>query len=123
MARAELPARAEGRERPAAELARVLAAPGRLPVVVAGPDAPALAALALGTPLLMVELADLRDGDLLAHAPLVAALEGRALCLDRPEGVEPPDRRAVERGLAAWPGRPLVLASSARAAGTLDEAT
>ena len=121
--RAETPVRGEGRERPAAELARVLAAPGRLPVVVAGPDAPALAALALGRPLLMVELADLRDAELLAHATLVAALEGRALCLDRPEGVEPPDWRAVERGLADWPGRPLVLAASARAAAALDEAT
>ncbi len=121
--RAESPVRAEGRERPAAELARVLAAPGRLPVVVAGPDAAALAALALGRPLLMVELADLRDAELLAHATLVAALEGRALCLDRPEGVEPPDWRAVERGLADWPGRPLVLAASARAAAALDEAT
>src|SRR3954469_7400818 len=76
------PSGSPGREAATAEIAALLAAPTRLPLVVAGPDAPALVAHAAGRPLLLCDVRDLSKPDVMADAALCCALEGRLFCAD-----------------------------------------
>ncbi len=110
--RAELPEHDPGRAATIAELRALLARESRLPVVVAGPDATGLLATALGRPLLIVDVADSVDSDLMRDAEITATLEGRSVCFDGFEELEPEKRRRVQWALAARAERPLVCVQS-----------
>jgi AAA+ superfamily predicted ATPase len=90
---------ASGRQDAIAEVARLLAAPTRLPLVVCGPDAGAIVATAAQIPLLLVDVHDLERPEVMADATLAAALEGRLLCLDGLEDLKPADRTRLLRAI------------------------
>jgi hypothetical protein len=108
---------------PVEQLKGLLAADSRLPVLVAGPDAPLLLAGALGRGLLLLDIGALASPELLADARLAARLEGRRLCFDQLEKVSPTDRVRIGRVLAVQRERPLLCAASRDAALNLDEET
>jgi ATPase family associated with various cellular activities (AAA)/Winged helix domain, variant len=102
-----------GRAETIAELRSLLARESRMPLVVAGPDADALLAAALGRPLLVMDAMDAVEPDALHDATITAALEGRVVCFEGLEGLEPEKRRRVQRALAARDARPLICAATA----------
>jgi hypothetical protein len=108
---------------PVEQLHGLLAAESRLPVLVAGPDAPLLLAGALGRGLLLLDIGALASPELLADARLAARLEGRRLCFDHLEKVIPADRTRIARVLAVQRERPLLCAATRDAALHLDEET
>jgi hypothetical protein len=112
-----------GRAESVAELRRLLAGDGRLPVVIAGPDAATLVAVALERPLVLVDVADAADVALHREAALAAALEGAEIAYDGLEGLEPGDRPRALRALLARDERPLICAAARTAAAVLGERT
>jgi hypothetical protein len=112
-----------GRPATIAELRELVAAESRLPIVIAGSDAPALLATALDQPLVLVDIADVSDADLMREATLSSALEDSELCFDSLDEVEPEKRRRVQRALAVRPGRTLVCAATREAVVALGEQT
>src|SRR6478735_3167552 len=60
-------------------LRALLSRPSHLPVVIAGPDADSLLAMAVGRPLLAIHVKDLDQRDVMAEAALIEALEDRPL--------------------------------------------
>jgi hypothetical protein len=110
-----------GRPRVVAELRALMEVESRLPILVTGPDAPSLVAVAMGRPLVLVDVADIGDADLMRDAALFAALEGRAVCFDGLEALEPGERRRAARALAARPARPVLCGGSAEVAVALEE--
>ena len=121
--REPLPRSDPGRPGVVSELRALVACDTRLPLLVIGPDAPALLAAAIGEPLLIVDAADVSDADLMREARLAAALEGRRRCFDGIEALEPGARRSALRILAAQDDRALVLGLSADAAVALGDRT
>ncbi len=121
--REPVPAADPGRGEVLTELRALAACDTHLPLLVVGPDAASLLAAALGAPLLLVDAQDAGDADLMRDARLAAALEGRRLCLDGLEGLEPGSRRAAVRALAAMPGRALVCGAGGEAAVALGDRT
>ena len=73
-----MPPESPGRDEAVAEIAGFLAAPTKLPLVVAGPDAAALVARASGRPLLLTDVRDLSKPEVMADAALAA--RSRAGC-------------------------------------------
>jgi ATPase family associated with various cellular activities (AAA)/Winged helix domain, variant len=112
-----------GREELVSELRGLLLAETRLPLVVAGADAAALIAAALGRPALLASVADVLDGELMREATLAAALEGSRLCFEGLTELEPGDRRRVLRALAALEKRPVLCAASREATVALGDET
>ena len=112
-----------GRAPTVGRLAALLAASPPLPVIVAGPDAAALVAAARAQPLLLADVRDLGDGDLMAEANLVCALEGRCLCFDGLELIEPADRARLLRALDQRPGVVMITPSRAAALALGDRTT
>jgi hypothetical protein len=110
-----------GRAEPVDEIARVLRAESRLPVVVAGPDAATLVAEALAAPVLVASASDATRPEVMADAVLVCALEGRRLCLDGLEDVEPSARAALRAALNRLAEPPVFVAADHRAALALGE--
>ncbi|HEV2813106.1 MAG TPA: ATP-binding protein, partial [Solirubrobacteraceae bacterium] len=108
-----------GRAAFVARVSAAIAARGRVPLVVAGPDVLQVVAHAAGADLVAVAAAELHDPATMRHAALRAGLAGARLAVDRLEElVEPSDRERFARAAAAWPTRLLVLAdkpASARA--------
>jgi ATPase family protein associated with various cellular activities (AAA)/winged helix domain-containing protein len=94
------------------ELASTITAGGELTLAVAGPDAPAALARALGRPLLLASAAGLEDPERLRSLRLAAALAQRALVFDGLEHVAPEQREAVWRALREGPERALVCVES-----------
>ncbi len=92
-------------------------------MLVAGPDAPALLAVALGQPLLLVDVNDAMDSELMREAGVTALLEGRRICFDGLDELEPDRHLRVQRVLGARGERTLVCASTAQAVVALGEAT
>ncbi len=87
-----------GRDDAVAEVARSLQSDTHLPLVVCGPDAPAIVATAAGGPLVLIDVRDLERIDALADATLAAALEHALLCFDGLEDLKPGERaRLLER--------------------------
>jgi hypothetical protein len=121
--REPMPAGSPGREAATAEIAALLASPTRLPLVVAGPDAAALVAHAAGRPLLLCDVRDLSKPEVMADAALCCALEGRLLCADGLERLEPAERTALLRALDEHPDRLVLLAPTRAGALTLGERT
>jgi ATPase family protein associated with various cellular activities (AAA)/winged helix domain-containing protein len=121
--RREMPAHDPGRAGIVAELRGLLAIRTALPLIVTGPDAAELLAVASGRPLMLVDVADLGDADLVRDAALLSALEGRAICLDGLEALDPGERRKAVRAMAARPERAVICAPNADAAVALGERT
>jgi ATPase family associated with various cellular activities (AAA) len=94
------------------ELRGALAGAGELSVAVAGPDAPAVLAFALGRPLLLASAAVLEDAGALAGVRLSAALSQRVLAFHALEHLEPARRDAALRVLEQERGRALVCLES-----------
>jgi hypothetical protein len=112
-----------GRPEAVRDLRALLACDTPLPLLVIGPDAPALLAAALGAPLLIVDAADIGDAELMRDARLAAALEGSRRCFDGLEALDPGARRAAVRALAAVDERALMCAASHDAAVALGDQT
>jgi len=94
------------------ELRGALAAGGELTLALAGPDAPAALAFALGRELLLASAAGLVDAAVLAGARLAAILFGRVLALCGLERLQPAQRDAA-LALLAESERTLVCIESA----------
>ena len=112
-----------GRNESVAEVRAQLGATSRLPLVVAGPDAPLLIAAALGAPLVIANVAEADEADLMREAALLAALTGSRLCFEGLEELEPGGRSRVLRALAAREERVVVCALERDAAVALGEET
>jgi ATPase family associated with various cellular activities (AAA) len=119
----ELPAHAPGRDEAVATVAALLSRPSHLPVVLAGPDADALLATALGRPLIAVHVRDLGDRDVLAEATLASVLEQRPLIFEGLEDVEPGERARLLRAIEQRPERTVLAAPTRSAALALGERT
>ena len=112
-----------GRAEAVGRLAALLARNPPLPVIVAGPDAGALVASALRQPLLLASVRDLPDAAVMAEANLVCALEGRHLCFDGLELVEPADRPRLLRALESRAGGVVMITPTRAAALALGDRT
>jgi hypothetical protein len=94
------------------ELRGALAVGGELTLALAGPDAPAALAFALGRELLLASAAGLVDATALAGARLAAVLFGRVLALCGLERLEPAQRDAALALLDGESERTLVCLES-----------
>ena len=93
-----------------------------LPLLVAGPDAPALLSAALGAPLLLADARFVDDSALRRHAALLCALEGHRLAWEGLDDLDPEQARRVARVLAGSREQELLCAQSTDASATLGEA-
>ena len=112
-----------GRPATVAELRALLAIESRLPVVVAGPDAAALLAVALERPIVVLDVARVVEPDALLDAELAAALAGAELCFDGLDRLDPGERVRVQSALAARSGRCIVCAAARETAVALGDTT
>jgi ATPase family associated with various cellular activities (AAA) len=112
-----------GRPATLEQLRPLLRADIRLPLLLAGPDAGALLATALGRPLLLVDVADATDADLMREAGVTALLEGREIVFDGLDDLEPEKHLRVQRALGARGERILVCARDADAVVALGDET
>jgi hypothetical protein len=119
----EIPPYDAGRHQSLTELRGLLDAESRLPVVVAGPDADSLLAVALGRPLVVLDVARTVDAELLLDAELAAALAGGQLCFDGLERLDPGERVRVQLALRARGSRSLVCADTRETAVALGDVT
>ena len=117
----DVPAHDVGRPQTVDRLRAVLREPGRLPVLVAGPDAAPLLATALGRGLLLADLRDLGDTSLGARARLLCALEQRELAFDGLDDLAPDERRRMRTALESRDERVLVCAASPQARAALGD--
>jgi hypothetical protein len=102
----------DGREDAVDRVAQLLAADSRLPLVVCGPDAPAVVAAAARAPLVLVDVRDLERPQVMADATLACALAGGTLCIDGLEGAQPPDRARLLHAIDERHERTIVLGRS-----------
>jgi AAA+ superfamily predicted ATPase len=114
---------AAGREQAVEQVAQNLAARTRLPLVVCGPDAPAVVAAAAGRPLVLVDAHELERHEALADATLACALEGALLCLDGLDDLKPPERARLLRLVDDRPERSVLIGRSRTEALVLSERT
>jgi hypothetical protein len=121
--RVRLPDFDPGRTEVVASLRGLLAIESALPLVVAGPDAPALLAAALERPVVLADVADVLDTEVMREAALAGALEHARLAFDGIAELEPAERRRVLRALAALDERPLLCVPSREAAVALGDET
>jgi hypothetical protein len=121
--RVPLPARAGGREDAVAEVSGALQADTNLPIVVCGPDAPAIVAGAAGRPLVLLDVRELERPGALADASLACALEHALLCFDRLEDLRPDDRGRLIEHIDARPERSVLLGRSRSDAQALSDRT
>jgi hypothetical protein len=119
----DLPRHDPGRDEAVQALAGMLRHPSTLPVVLAGPDAEALAAKAYGRPLVVAHVRDLDSADVMAEAALISALEDRPLVFDGMEDLEPGDRARMLRAIARRGERVVVCAPHRNAALALGDRT
>jgi hypothetical protein len=114
-----VPALSPASESAIAELASTIAAGGQLTLAVAGPDAAATVARALGRPLLLASAAGVEDPERLRDLRLAAALAQRVLVFGGLEQLAPEQREAAWRALREEPERALVCIESSAGAGAL----
>jgi winged helix domain-containing protein/ATPase family protein associated with various cellular activities (AAA) len=117
------PAYDPGRSATVEELRGALAVDSTLAVVVAGPDADAILAMALGRPLAVLDAAQVPDATAVLDAELAAALTDGQLCFDGLERLDPGERTRVQLALAARDERSLFCTASREAAVALGDAT
>jgi len=112
-----------GREDVVERVAGLLAAVARPPLVVCGPDAPAIVAAAAGAPLVLVDARDLEAPEAFADAALAAALEGALPCVDGLDDLAPPERTRLVRVLDERGPAAVLLARSRAGAVAVGERT
>lgn len=105
-----------GREASVGEIAVMLRSHTRLPLVVCGSDAAALVAEALGSGVLLVPVTDAARPEVMTDAALACALEGRRLCFDGLDELEPAQRGRLHEVLDRLPEPPVFVAPSRRSA-------
>lgn len=121
--RQSLPEYDPGRAEAVATLRAYLGGATSLPLLAVGPDAPALLAVALGRPVVLVDAVEAVDGELMRDATLACALEDARLVFDGLESLDPGERRRVARVLAVRSERTLVCARTPDAAVALGDRT
>jgi hypothetical protein len=121
--RVPLESRILGREHVVEEVARSLRAQTRLPLVVCGPDAPALVATAAESPLVLLDVRDLERPEALADATLACALEGALLCFDGLPDLKPVERARMLEQIDSRPQRSILLGLSRNEAQALSDRT
>jgi ATPase family associated with various cellular activities (AAA) len=117
------PAHDLGRPGTVAELRSLLADQSALPVVVCGPDAVELVAVAAQCPVLVVDVNDAGERELMAEARLRAALEGALVCYAGLDDAAPADVRRRLRQLRGGDGRLIVCAATRADVAALGDGT
>jgi ATPase family protein associated with various cellular activities (AAA)/winged helix domain-containing protein len=118
-----MPAHDPGREAAVRTMRAMLAHETTLPVVLAGPDAESLLAIAQGRPLVVVHVRDVAEREVMADAMLVEALEGRRLVFEGLEDLDPGERARMVRALEPRAGRSVFAAPNRGAALALGDRT
>ena len=119
--RRDLPAHPVGRPATLARIRAALAVPGSAPVLVGGPDAADMLAVAAGRGLVLLDARAAGEREQVSRASLLAALEDRALVLDRCELLEPDERATLKAMTASSPDRVVLCAGTTDAATRLGE--
>ena len=115
---------AAGRVDVVAEVALLLGAETRLPLVVCGPDAAAVVAdRRRRRPCVLLGVRELDRPDALADARLAAALERSLLCLDGLDDLTPVERSRLLRSIDESPERMILVGGSRREALALSDRT
>ena len=109
----DVPRHPVGRAAALDRIRAALRAGGAEPVLVGGPDAADLLALACERRLLLLDAGAAGDADLLARAGLIAALEDRALVFGRAELLGPEELAALEAVIESRQERALLCAAKA----------
>ena len=91
--------------------------------MVAGADAETLVSHAAGRPLLLCNVRELHKPEVIADAMLCCALEGRLLCGDGLDRLEPAERTQLLRAIDEHPERLVLLAPTRAGALTLGDRT
>ena len=112
-----------GRQEVIEDVKRSLRADTPLPLVVCGPDAPAITALAAGSPLVLLDVRDLDRPEALADATLACALEDALLCFDGLADLKPTERSRLLEQIEARKERSVLLGRTAAEAQALSEHT
>jgi AAA+ superfamily predicted ATPase len=112
-----------GRDESVADVARSLQADTHLPLVVCGPDAPAIVATAAGRPLVLLDVRDLERPRALADATLAAALEHALLCFDGLEDLNAGERSRLLEQIDSRPERSVLIGRTRREAQALADRT
>ena len=112
-----------GRDDSVADVARSLQAETHLPLVVCGPDAPAIVAAAAGRPLVLSDVRDLERPRALADATLAAALEHALLCFDGLEDLNAAERSRLLEQIDSRPERSVLIGRTRREAQALADRT
>ena len=112
-----------GRDESVAEVARSLQADTHLPLVVCGPDAPAIVATAAGRPLVLLDVRDLERPRALADGTLAAALEHALLCFDGLEDLNGGERSRLLEQIDSRPERSVLIGRTRREAQALADRT
>jgi AAA+ superfamily predicted ATPase len=112
-----------GRDDSVADVARSLQAETHLPLVVCGPDAPAIVATAAGRPLVLSDVRDLERPRALADATLAAALEHALLCFDGLEDLNAAERSRLLEQIDSRPERSVLIGRTRREAQALADRT
>src|SRR5262249_30483345 len=112
-----------GRDEAVEVVGALLRRESHLPVVLAGPDAESLLAVALGRPLIALHVRDLGDRGAMAEAMLGSQPEDRPLGFQGLEGIEPNERGRLLRALEQRPERTVLAAPTRTAALALGERT
>jgi AAA+ superfamily predicted ATPase len=112
-----------GRDESVAEVARSLQADTHLPLVVCGPDAPAIVATAAGRSLVLLDVRDLERPRALADGTLAAALEHALLCFDGLEDLNAGERSRLLEQIDGRPERSVLTGRTRREAQALADRT
>jgi hypothetical protein len=118
-----LPVHAPGRDEAVEVVSALLQRESHLPVVLAGPDADSLLAVAYGRPLVALHVRDLSDREAMAEASLLSALEDRPIVFEGLEDIEPAERGRLLRAIEQRPERTVLAAPTRTAALALGERT
>jgi hypothetical protein len=114
---------AVGREEVVEHVAGLLASDTRLPLVVCGPDAPAIVAAAAGRTLVLIGARELDVAGAVADATLACHLEGGLLCIDGLGDLKPAERDCLLRTIDERPEQTVLVAGSRAEALALSERT
>jgi AAA+ superfamily predicted ATPase len=112
-----------GRDESVADVARSLQADTHLPLVVCGPDAPAIVATAAQRPLVLLDVRELERPRALADATLAAALEHALLCFDGLEDLNAAERSRLLEQIDSRPERSVLIGRTRREAQALADRT
>jgi AAA+ superfamily predicted ATPase len=121
--RVAMPAAMSGREDAIDEVARSLQTDTQLPLVVCGPDAPAVVATAARLPLVLLDVREIDRPEALADATLTCELEHALLCFDGLEDLKPSERARLLEQIDARAERAVLLGRTRAEAQALSDRT